>query len=510
MKSKIFVFISILILVGILFCVASCKNNFLENHATIKINLDLSKIIKNPRNSSSSTEYMLKIFVYDATSFTDGVNIETLPLVAQTENKVDTNGQVKSKVDVEIGLSVIFVAKLFKYEYQNPLYAGKSDVFTVKATDNKVHLVLSNNKAEIGFDVELDEIHEHTFSIEWESNLTHHWHVATCEHIGNVSEFYEHSFSSWNITLQPTEYESGRKERICSVCKYTDIVEIQKNPKDFVFIPSGSFKMGSSAGRENEVPVLDVTITKPFYMGKYEVTQAEWQSIMGSNPSLYQGDNNLPAGGEVQERRPVEQVSWYEIIVYCNMRSFSEGLVPCYSIDGNFNPNAWGEIPTEQNNEKWDAVICDWNANGYRLPTEAEWEYAARAGDKTVDTLIFSGTSDIERLGDYVWYSDNSEGKTHEVGKKLPNAFGLYDMSGNVWEWCWNCSSWNENSNNPYEESEGGDDPRGLDDIYMRRIVRGGSFDCVYGEYYVSYRGSSSTDYFFKNLGFRLVRTITE
>ena len=126
-------------------------------------------------------------------------------------------------------------------------------------------------------------------------------------------------------------------------------------------------------------------------------------------------------------------------------------------------------MPTSNNNT-WDAVVCNWNANGYRLPTEAEWEYAARAGDNTVDAYTYAGTRDESQLGEYAWYKSNSDNITHEVGKKLPNAFGLYDMSGNVYEWCWNwfTSEYDENT-------EGGNNPTGTS-AGSSRVSRGGGW----------------------------------
>lgn len=264
-------------------------------------------------------------------------------------------------------------------------------------------------------------------------------------------------------------------------------------PGGLVKIPAGTFQMGCKKTGVFGNNVHEVTITKPFYMGKYEVTQAEYEvycSYGSSSPSSSYGDG---------DNYPAYYVSWYDALVYCNKRSRAEGLTPCYSIDDSTNPDEWGTVPTSSDST-WNAVECDWNANGYRLPTEAEWEYAARAGDNTVDSLTYSGTSDVNKLGDYAWYKDNSNNTTHEVGTKKANAFGLYDMSGNVWEWCWN---WNTIGYNTY--LEGGSDPTGPS-WGIRRVNRGGSFDPDSDGCAVSSRDFDNPYRRIILLGFRVVR----
>ena len=337
------------------------------------------------------------------------------------------------------------------------------------------------------------EVHEHTFASEWTSDETNHWHAATCEHTTEVSGKAEHTFGEWTVTKVATEEAEGNKERVCTVCNYKEVVDSAKISDGFVLIPAGTFQMGSEKGYDDNKPVHQVTITKSFYMGKYEVTQAVYEKYCSygdysPNSSYGDGDNY-----------PAYLVSWYDALVYCNKRSMAEELTPCYSISASTNPEDWGDVPTSSDST-WDAVVCNWNANGYRLPTEAEWEYAARAGDNTVESLTYSGTSDVNQLGDYAWYSDSANDNTHEVGKKLPNAFGLYDMSGNVWEWCWN---WYTDSYDT--EVEGGSDPTGTS-AGSSRVFRGGGWGDVSDGCAVSYRSSYYPYYRNLNLGFRVVR----
>lgn len=200
-----------------------------------------------------------------------------------------------------------------------------------------------------------------------------------------------------------------------------------------------------------------------YLIGETEVTQELWYAVMGNNPSNF---SSSPASGETQGKRPVEKVSWYQAIAFCNKLSKACNLDPCYTVTGvNFDTLGFDDIPTSDDSN-WNNAVCDWSKNGFRLPTEAEWEWAAMGG--TTDK--WAGTDDQTQLGTYAWYDANSGNKTHEVKKKQANGYGLYDMSGNVWEWCWD---WYEGST-----PAGGKDPKGAASG-ASRVVRGGSWGYV-------------------------------
>jgi formylglycine-generating enzyme required for sulfatase activity len=234
----------------------------------------------------------------------------------------------------------------------------------------------------------------------------------------------------------------------------------------FVLVEGGTFQMGDMAGGGEETPVHSVTVSS-FYLGKYEVTQRQWVALMGSNPSHFKGDN-----------LPVEQVSWFEAVEFCNRLSVKEGLQPCYTISGT-------------------SVSCDFSKNGYRLPTEAEWEYAAKGG-RSSRGYRYAGGNDVGAVG---WYYGNSGWTTHAVGGKQANELGLYDMSGNVLEWCWD---W-------YRGYSGGSqtDPRGPSSGQYR-LLRGGSWGGSDGSSLrASLRAWYVPGYRVSSFGFRLARPRT-
>ena len=244
-------------------------------------------------------------------------------------------------------------------------------------------------------------------------------------------------------------------------------------------VQGGTFTMGCTSEQSDcygdESPTHNVSLSN-YYIGETEVTQALWRAVMGTNPSYFQGDS-----------RPVEQVDWYDAVEFCNKLSSALGLQPYYNI----NKSVQDPNNSSSSDKKKFIVTINSGANGFRLPTEAEWEFAARGGNKT-NRYQYAGSGDI---GAVAWYSGNSGDRTCPVKTKQPNELGMYDMSGNVWEWCWdwkgNYSSYSQT--NPTGPSSG-----------SLRVYRGGSWSRIARYCRVSTRNDNTPGLRDNILGFRL------
>ena len=237
---------------------------------------------------------------------------------------------------------------------------------------------------------------------------------------------------------------------------------------EMVAIAGGWFQMGSDNGDPDEIPVHKVWIDS-FLMDRYELTQEQYVKLVGTNPSTFKGSS-----------RPVDTVTWAHAVLYCNLRSRAEGLQPCYD------------------EETWR---CNFNANGYRLPTEAEWEYACRAGTQTE---YYFGR-DLRSVNKYAWYTKNSFKMTHPVGQKRPNRWGLQDMCGNVAEWC------NDVYETNYYKTSPSKNPRGPEagDI---KVLRGGGWqdspDCLRSSWRAGENCSFVDACIMDSMGFRCVKSV--
>ena len=236
-----------------------------------------------------------------------------------------------------------------------------------------------------------------------------------------------------------------------------------------VLIPAGRFLMGDP--NEVDAPVHEVSVSA-FLLDKNLVTQQQFESLTHENPSRWKGTNN-----------PVEQVRWSDAVRFCNKRSQTDGLSPCYDL------------------QTWK---CNFEADGYRLPTEAEFEYACRAG--TTTPYVCGDTP--AKLVDFAWFDKNSGGHPRPVGQKQPNAWGLYDMCGNLWEWC------NDFYEVDYYGSSPKLDPKGPD-TGKTKVVRGGCWrvsaeNCRSGYRYNENPGYADVCFGYDIYGFRCVRKVVE
>jgi formylglycine-generating enzyme required for sulfatase activity len=283
-----------------------------------------------------------------------------------------------------------------------------------------------------------------------------------------------------------TLYYFALKTRDGILNQWSGLSNVPMTTTDFVLIPAGTFTMGSPTGEpgsSSDETQHQVTLTRAIYVQTTELTQAQWWAVMGWNDSFFPGVN-----------RPVETVNWFDVVSYCNQRSTREGLVPVYTITGALYSGIHFRTAT---------VTWNQDANGYRLPTEAEWEYACRAGSATAFANGPITQLDCDPVDPNLtlmgWYCGNASHATHNVRGKAPNAWGLYDMHGNVFEFCWD-----------WYGAYGGTvtDPVGLEAGPFRfRVHRGGSWVGPTGGCRSAYRGTGLPEHLSYSWGFRLVRS---
>jgi formylglycine-generating enzyme len=250
-----------------------------------------------------------------------------------------------------------------------------------------------------------------------------------------------------------------------ATCEVLEQVKTQGGV-EMLLLSGGTFVMGDNNGEVDE-PEHEVTVS-PFYIDVTPVTQREFMRLMGENPSKFP-----------EAQQPVEQIRWSDAVRYCNERSREEGLEPAYDLTN------------------W---TCNFEADGYRLPTEAEWEYAARAGTATA---YFFG-NDPAQLRIHAWFNDNAGDKPRPVGRRRPNPWGLHDITGNVWEWC------NDFYQVDYYKESPKQDPRGPE-AGDKKVLRGGCWNSNAAACRVAYRYNETPGYTdacfgYDIYGFRVVR----
>ncbi len=314
--------------------------------------------------------------------------------------------------------------------------------------------------------------------------------------VSNLAEI----FFGWTETPQPTPTPVQPTPTPATPTATPSVV-----PMDFVYIAPGSFTMGSPddepCRKSRESPQHEVTLTRGFYMMSTQITRQMWKDLKDVQPDL---PYDPGSHHNTTMNHPVQGCSWFETVLFANLLSLHEGLTRCYYKDEGFS------IPVDATNYTSGMFYCNFDANGYRLPTEAEWEYACRANtsgpfsfnepEYRLETCEWESCEPgtLPTLELYVAFCANAPEMPMVVGSKLPNPWGLYDMHGNVWEWCWNF----------YEDYSPGHvaDPKGPD-FGQERLLRGGSWGTSAAGCRSAIRYVFAPGYRVPSIGFRLVQS---